>query len=208
MSPPRHLTNSVVGRTEKKKHGRPADAFLGPEPGGDQGNLATQYCGTGLCFCPIFFMVHVILFSLCYAFSARHFPPSRDCRLCHLLISCWFSPFRLAPRHDGGLRESFEVYFPCHNACVLLQLGFLRLALPRHVGGSRGGFDVGLPYYSVCVSFNYFSSRFSWLHLAKPFRGAGVGFEEPHLRLRAYLNPPPNSTGTNPFEYYLPDELY
>ena len=40
----------------------------------------------------------------------------------------------------------------------------------------------GLPSYGVCVSFDCFSSRFSGF-TARPFRGVGVGFEEPHLRL-------------------------
>ena len=35
----------------------------------------------------------------------------------------------------------------------------------RHAGGAREVFDGGLPCCSVCVfAFNYFSSRFSWLH--------------------------------------------
>ena len=90
-----------------------------------------------VCFCLIFLVVHVTLFSLCYTFSARHFAPSRDCGLCHPSISCWFPPFRLAPRHDGGLREGFDVSFHCHGACVFLQFAFPRLAPPRHAGGSR-----------------------------------------------------------------------
>ena len=35
-------------------------------------------------------------------------PPSRNCGLCHLSISCWFSPFVSPPRHDGSLREGFD----------------------------------------------------------------------------------------------------
>ena len=75
-----------------------------------------------------------------YAFSARHFPPSRDCGLCHLSISCWFSPFRLATRHDGGLRDGFDVGFSCQSACVLLQFAFLRLAPPPPRWRFAGGF--------------------------------------------------------------------
>ena len=143
-----------------------------------------------VCICLIFFVMHDILFSLYYAFSARHFPPSRDCGLCHPSISCWFSPFRLSPRHDGGLREGFDVGFPCHSACGFLQFAFLRppsatlvvhgrlftvvclIISPsssrpsRHAGGTREVFEGGLPYYiKQCLRFlRFLSSRFSWLH--------------------------------------------
>ena len=50
-----------------------------------------------VCFCLIFFVIHAILFSLSHTFSTRRVPSSRDCGLCHLSISCWFSPFRLDP---------------------------------------------------------------------------------------------------------------
>ena len=53
---------------------------------------------------------------------------------------------------------------------------------PRHAGGSREVFDGGLLHCSVCVPFNYFSSRFSWLH-SQDVQRCGDGFEEPHLRL-------------------------
>ena len=33
-------------------------------------------------------------------------------------------------RHDGSLREGFDVGFPRLSACVLLQFAFLRLAPP------------------------------------------------------------------------------
>ena len=39
----------------------------------------------------------------------------------------------------------------------------------------REVFDDGLPYYSVCVSFNYFCSRYSWLHSLAVQR-CGSGF--------------------------------
>ena len=87
--------------------------------------------------------MHVILYSLCYAFSSRHFPTSRVCQLCHLSISCWFSPFPLASRHDGGLRGGFDVGFPCHSALVLLQFVFLRVSPARHAACSREVFDGG-----------------------------------------------------------------
>ena len=132
-------------------------------------------------FCLTFFVMHVILFSICYTFSSWHFLPSRDCGLCHPSISCWFSPLRLAPRHDGGRREGFDVGFPCHSACVSSNSPFFvspSLATPvvrgrlftavcliiapssprppRHAGDTREVFDSGLPYYNVCVSLNYF----------------------------------------------------
>ena len=141
-----------------------------------------------VCFCFTFFVIHVILFSLCYALSARHFPPSRDCGLCHLSISCWFSSFRFAPCHDGGLREGFDVGFLCHSGCVLPQSPFL-VSPPRHAGGTRDVFDGCLPYYSVCVSFNDVSSRFSWLH-SEAVQGCGSGFDEPYLCL-LYTSPSP-----------------
>ena len=63
-----------------------------PSRGGGQGNLAT-HSGTGL----------YVLFSFlgdarCFVFSfdmrfRLGTPPSRDCGLCHLPISCWFTPF-------------------------------------------------------------------------------------------------------------------
>ena len=110
------------------------------------------------------------------------------------------------PRHDGRLREGFRFGFPCLRACVLLQtrlssssppaaptirgrvLTVVGLAIeplsyrpPRHTGGTRQVLTDGLPSYSVCVSFNYFLCVFPGF-IARPFRGVGVGFEEPHLR--------------------------
>ena len=53
---------------------------------------------------------------------------------------------------------------------------------PSHAGDTRQVFYGGLPCCSVCVSFNYFLRVFPGF-IAKPLRGMGVGFEEPHLRL-------------------------
>ena len=44
----------------------------------------------------------------------------------HFLVG--FHLFVSPPRHDGGLREGFDVGFLCLSACVLLQFAFLRLA--------------------------------------------------------------------------------
>ena len=50
-----------------------------PSRGGGQGNLATHTVAQDcVSFCFIFFVIHVIFSSLCNAFSARHFTPSRD----------------------------------------------------------------------------------------------------------------------------------
>ena len=138
--------------------------------------------------------------------------PSWDCGLCHPSISCWFSPLVSPPPpvHDGSLRVGFDFGFPCLRACVLLHFAFLRLAPPatptirgrvltvvglavapfssrppRHTGGTRQVLTNGLPSYSVCVSFNYLLRVFPGF-IARPFRGVGVGFEEPHLRFMVY----------------------
>ena len=52
---------------------------------------------------------------------------------------------------------------------------------PRHTGGTRQVLTGGLPSYNVRVSFNYFLRVFPGF-IVRPFRGVGVGFEEPHLR--------------------------
>ena len=75
--------------------------------------------------------------------------PPRGTVGCHLSISCWLSPFRLAPRHDGDLREGFDVGFPCHSACVLLQFAFLRLGPPATMAVRGRIFYGGLPYHSA-----------------------------------------------------------
>ena len=56
-------------------------------------------------------------------------PPSRDCGLCHLSISCW-SFFLAPPATIVSLREGFDFGFLCLRACVLHQFVFLRLAPP------------------------------------------------------------------------------
>ena len=54
---------------------RPADALPSSEPGGGQGNLATHTVAQDCMFCLLLFTINVILFSLCYALSARNSPP-------------------------------------------------------------------------------------------------------------------------------------
>ena len=143
-----------------------------------------------------FFFIFVVRF----AFSARHFTPSRDCGLCHLSISCWFSPLRLAPRHDGGPREGFDVGFPCHSVCV--SVAFLRLAPPpatlaargrfetvvcliiapffvsppRHAGCTREVFCGGLPFYNPCVFLQIVFFAF-FLAYNPVVQRCGSGFE-------------------------------
>ena len=56
-----------------------------------------------------------------------------------------------------------------------------RLAPPRHTGGTRQVLTDGLPsYMSAFPSITFF--RVFPGFIARPFRGVGVGFEEPHLR--------------------------
>ena len=106
-------------------------------------NTVAQDC----VFCLIFLEMHDILFSLCYAFAARHFPPRGT-------VGCATFPFRVGlhlfvspPHHGGGLREGFEVGFPCHSMCLLLQFAFLRLAPPLRWRYTREVFDGGLSYH-------------------------------------------------------------
>ena len=139
-----------------------------PSRGGGQGNLATHTVAQDCVLFCLFYVMHVILSSLCYAFSARHFPPSRDCKLCHFSVSCWFSPFFVSsPRHAGGVREGFDVGFPYHIACVFLESPSTSRP-PRHAGGPREVFDGGLPYNSGCVFLQLLF--FAFLLASKPSR--------------------------------------
>ena len=58
-----------------------------------------------------------------------------------------------SPLHADGTREGFDGDLSCHSAFLA----------------------GGLPYCSVCVSFNYFFSRFSWLH-SQTVQRCGSGF--------------------------------
>ena len=150
------------------------------------------------------------LFSLRYAFSVRHFPPLAGLWVVSP-ISCWFSPFCLVtPRHDGILREGFDVGFPCLSACSHSIRPSSRP--PRHADGTGEGFDGGclaiaslfcldpppngryaavfLPVVCPIVVSAFLSNIFFPIFpgfIARPFRGVGVGFVEPHLRLIFYL---------------------
>ena len=76
---------------------RPADSLLSSEPGGGQGNLDTHTVAQDCMFYLIFSVMHAISFLFGMRFQLGTSPPSRDCGLYHLSISCWFSPFCLAP---------------------------------------------------------------------------------------------------------------
>ena len=129
-----------------------------------------------------------------------------------LPISSWFSPFRLAPRHDGGLLEGVDVGFPCHSSCVLLQFGLLHLVPPptdwRFASSFAGGQPYDITFLCVAppatltvrgkflaVACPSILSEFPSVtfcrdfpgFIAKPFRGVGVGYEEPCFRLMFQL---------------------
>ena len=104
-------------------------------------------------------------------------------------VGCATSPFRVGfrlsfsrPRHDGGLLEGFDVGCPCHKACVLLQFVFRRLARPATLA-VRGKVLTVLCLIIVTAFPSITFLRVFPGFIAKPFRGAGVGFEEPRLRL-------------------------
>ena len=54
---------------------RPADALLSSEPGGRPVDSGYSHSGTGLYVLSSFLFYARYFVSLCYAFSARHFPP-------------------------------------------------------------------------------------------------------------------------------------
>ena len=91
--------------------------------------LLTQWHRT-VCF--VFFPcdARYFVFSFDMRFRLDTPPLSRDCVLCHLSISCGFSPSSRSPRRDDSLREGFDFGFPCLRACILLQFAFIRLAPP------------------------------------------------------------------------------
>ena len=63
---------------------RPADALLSPEPRGDQGTLFARNVVQGYVrACVSSFTFLYVVFAL-NCFLAKHFPPSRGCRFCHL----------------------------------------------------------------------------------------------------------------------------
>ena len=161
-----------------------------------------------VCFCFILFIMHVILYSLCYAFSARHFPPRGTvgcatfpfrvgfrlfvsppvtmaacgrvlATLVSLVIAPAFSfnsPFFVSPPPPATLTVRGKFFY-----CGLIYPSAFFVSPPRHAGGTREVFDGVLPYCSAFRSTTFL--RVFPGFMAKPFRGLGLGFEEPHLRL-------------------------
>ena len=187
---------------------RRADALLSSEPGGGQGHLATHTVAQDcMFFCLLFFVMHV-LFSFCNAFSAinRHSPPLRG------TVGCATFPFRIGfrlfvspPRHDGACGRVLMLVSLVLAPVFSFNSPFF-VSPPRHTDGTREGFDGGClaiaPFLSrppatlavrgrflrvVClITVSAFPSitflRVFPGFIARPFRGVGVGFEEPHLR--------------------------
>ena len=91
---------------------RPAAAPLRSGPGGGQGNLATLAVAQDCMFCLLFFVVHVTLFSLWYAFPAKHSPPLAGLQLWvvpHFHFVLGFRLFVSSPRHADRTREGLTV---------------------------------------------------------------------------------------------------
>ena len=81
--------------------------------------------------------------------------------------------------NPDGTRKSF-------NVGIIFDMPSIAFVV---YGGTRQFVMNGLLYYSACASVSLFSSPFSGF-IARPFEGAGVGFEEPYLRLVAQLVEP------------------
>ena len=76
---------------------------------------------------------------------------------------------------DGGIRDSQNI------SVVGFAIVPFSSRSPPAIPAVRGRFLMGgLPYYRASVSFDCLSSRFLGF-IARPFRGVGVGCEEPHL---------------------------
>ena len=136
-----------------------------PRPGGAarQGNLATHTVAQD-CVMFIFFVMRVILPSLCYAFSARHTPPSRDCGLCRLCISCWFSPLFVSSPATLAVRGRVSTLV---SLVIALAVSFNHLSPSRPPAtlAARGRVSTMVcPIIAPAFSFICFTSRFSWLH--------------------------------------------
>ena len=103
--------------------------------------------------------------------------------LISLVITTAFSfssPFFVSPSATLAARGSFFYgVLPCHSA-------FFVSPSPRHAGGTREG----LPVVCLFVVSAFPSTTFLRVFpgfIAKPFRGVGVGFEDPHLSVMFYL---------------------
>ena len=97
---------------------------------------------TTVCFFLFFYVIHVILSSLCYELSAGHFPPIAGLCVLPPFFRVGFLLFASPPYHGGSLPDGFIVGFPCLSACVLFQFALPPLAPPPcHADGTQEGFD-------------------------------------------------------------------
>ena len=134
-----------------------------------------------VCFCFILFVMHVILYSLCYAFSARHFPPRGT-------VGCATFPFRV------GFR--LFVSPPVTMAACGRVLATLVSLVIAPAFSFNSPFFVSPPPATLAVPRRFLTvvclitvPTFPSITLlrvfpgfiAKPFRGVGMGFEELHL---------------------------
>ena len=104
-------------------------------------------------FCLVFFVMHVILFSLYYMFSARRFPPLATVGCATFQFSCWLSAVGLAPP---------ATMVACGRVLILVSLVLAPVfsfnspffvSPPHHADGTREGFDGRFSCHSA------FSSR-------------------------------------------------
>ena len=83
-----------------------------------------------VCFCRVVYLMHGVLFSLCYTISARRFPPSRDYGLCHLSIFVLF--FAISSHPPVTMAAGGRVLM-----LVCLAITPFSSRPPRHAGGTR-----------------------------------------------------------------------
>ena len=127
---------------------RLADALLSSEPGGGQGNLATHTVAQDYIFCLLFFLMHVILFSLCYAFSARHSPPLAGLWVVPPLRFVLVFAFCLAPPTTMVVCGKVLTLVSVVLAPVFSLIRLSSSRPLRHVDGTLEGFDGGLSCHS------------------------------------------------------------
>ena len=114
--------------------------------------------------------------SLCYAFSARYFPPPRGAVGSYLSISCWCSPFFVSPPSPRWQSAGDFLTLVSLIIAPVFSLNCLSSSSPpRHAGGPREVLDVGLPSHIACVFLQLLSFAFFWLHSLAVQR-CGCGF--------------------------------
>ena len=185
----------------------PAYALLSPEPGGGQGNLAIH---TTACICLILIVMNVAkyLFLFAVGFQLGTFPPRGTVGYATFPFRVGFRLFMSSPGPDGSLLEVFTLISLVVWLAFSFNSSFFVSPPPRQAGGSREVFRGGLPYHSaffvspppatpavrgrlltvVCLTIVSAFPSITLLRvfpgfIAKPFRGVGALFEEPHLRL-------------------------